>query len=70
MGLEEALKTNIKEAVLESLASESSFVRSAVASLVATLASIEIRLGQWVELIPNLCANSKHQSLEIRLASL
>jgi importin subunit beta-1 len=41
-----------------------------VGSAIATIASIEIPRKEWLELIPNLSANSTHDSIDIRHAAL
>ncbi len=56
--------------MLANLASPSSIVRKQVASAIAVIASIEIPRKEWLELIPNLCDNSVHQSIDIRNAAL
>lgn len=68
--LEPIFKQNIKQAVLQTLASPSKSVRTQIASLVAAIASIEIPRGEWAELIANLCTNSSHDQLDVRLSSL
>ena len=55
---------------MSALATESSLVRSQIASLIATIAQIEIPRGEWTELITNLCTNASHDSWTIRLTSL
>ena len=52
------------------LATESSLVRNQVASLIATIAQIEVPRGEWSELISNLCNNSSHENPQIKLTSL
>ena len=56
--------------MMASLATESSRVRNQIASLIATVAQIEIPRGEWTELIANLCTNASHQESKIRLTSL
>lgn len=60
----------MKEAILQTLASNSTKIRTQTASLIATIASIEIPRGEWTELVANLCTNSTHDSMDVRLASL
>ncbi len=60
----------MKNAFLACLATPSSIVRKQVASAIAMIASIEIPRKEWLELIPNLCANSAHDSIDIRHAAL
>ena len=55
---------------MSGLATESSIVRSQIASLIATIAQIEIPRGEWTELIANLCTNASHENQQIRLTSL
>lgn len=55
VNMEPIFKQNMKEAVLQTLAIPSAIVRTQIASLVATIASIEIPRGEWSELIANLC---------------
>jgi importin subunit beta-1 len=68
--MEREFKEFIKEAVLSSLACQSSIVRKQVASAIASIASIEIPRQEWLEIIPNLCNNSANDSLDIRHAAL
>jgi len=63
-------KDHIKQAMLANLASPSNVVRKQVASAIATIASIEIPRKEWLDLIPNLCDNSGHASIDIRCAAL
>lgn len=56
-------------ALLSSLAA-SSVVRRSVGVTIATIAGIEIPRKEWLDLIPNLCANATHENLEFRLAAL
>lgn len=56
--------------MLANLASPSSTVRKQVAQAVAAIASIEIPRKEWLDLIPNLCNNSSHESEDIRNAAL
>lgn len=57
-------------AVLATLASPKSLVRSQIANILAAIASIEIPRKEWDDLIPNLCTNSTSADLNIKLASL
>jgi importin subunit beta-1 len=41
-----------------------------VAYAVATIASIEIPRREWLELIPNLCANAAHENIDYKNAAL
>ncbi len=41
-----------------------------MAAAIASLASIEIPRGEWLDLIPNLCNNSAHEQIEVRHAAL
>lgn len=68
--LEPFFKNNMKEAILSSLASQSSSVRTQIASLVSAIAAIEIPRGEWLDLISNLCNNAGHSEHHIKLASL
>jgi importin subunit beta-1 len=65
-------KSFMKEAILTTLASSSSSVRSSVASLIATISAIEIPRKEWEDLIPKLCQGAQNVDIsgEIRLASL
>jgi hypothetical protein len=40
------------------LASPSVLVRSQIASLIATIASIEIPRNEWLDLVPKLCTGA------------
>lgn len=68
--LEPFFKDNMKQAILLSLACESSVVRSQIAALIATIAAIEIPRGEWTELISLLCQNTSNEQYHIKLASL
>lgn len=68
--LEPVFKSQLKEAFMAQLATESSLVRNQVASLIATIAQIEVPRGEWSELISNLCNNSSHENPQIKLTSL
>ena len=63
-------KQQIKDAVVASLAAESSLVRNMIASLIACIAQIEIPRGEWTELVANLCSNASHADMQVRLTSL
>lgn len=52
------------------LATPSSVVRTQIAAAIATIAAIEIPRKEWLDLITNLCANSSHETLDIRNAAL
>jgi hypothetical protein len=56
--------------LLACLASPSQTVRKQVGSAIATIASIEIPRREWIDLIPNLCANSAHENIVVRDAAL
>ncbi len=60
----------VKEAVLASLATQSSVVRNQIATLIAAIAAIEVPRGEWGELVGSLCQNANHEQMPIRLASL
>jgi len=60
----------LKAGLLACLATPHSLVRKQVASAIASIAGIEIPRKEWLDLIPNLCANSAHESIEIRHAAL
>jgi len=70
VSLDASFKANIKQAVLATLASNESLVRTQVANVVAAIASIEIPRKEWQDLIPNLCTNAEHTEYNVRLASL
>ena len=55
MNLDGVFKSHIKEAILGSLATEKPSLRNQIATLIATIASIEIPRHEWTELIANLC---------------
>ena len=63
-------KDNVKTALLAVLASPLSTVRKQAGSAIAAIASIEVPRKEWLELIPNLAANSAHDSIDIRHAAL
>lgn len=56
--------------MLANLASQSSVVRTQVSAAVATIASIEVPRKEWLELIPNLCANAAHENIDYKNAAL
>lgn len=64
------IKYQMKLVILNTLASPQAVVRQQVANLISGIASIEIPLGEWDDLIPNLCHNSQHTDFNIRLISL
>jgi len=68
--LDHVFKENIKEAMLMSLAAQSSTVRTQVANAVAVIASIEIPRREWLELIPNLCSNARNENMDYRNSAL
>lgn len=68
--LDPDFKSMVKEAVLAQLSCPSQNVRTQIANLVATIASIDIPLKQWPELINILCSNATHVELDIKQASL
>ena len=70
MNLDGVFKEQVKVAILSNLATSSTLVRSQVASAVAAIASIEIPRREWLDLVQNLCNNSTHDNMEVRLASL
>ena len=45
-------------------------MRTQIAALVATIASIEIPNKQWQELVPLLCSNATHTDAQVKLTSL
>lgn len=45
-------------------------MRNQVANAVATIAGIEIPRREWLELIPNLCANAGHENIDYKNAAL
>ena len=55
---------------MTALATESPVVRNQIASLIASIAQIEIPRGEWSELIQSLCTNAVNQDWQIRLTSL
>jgi len=57
-------------AILASLASPKHLVRSQVANVISSIASIEIPRQEWDDLIPNLCSNSSSDDKNIKNASL
>ncbi|KAI8052236.1 armadillo-type protein [Syncephalis plumigaleata] len=54
MSIEPDTRQEIKHTVLQTLATPNSFVGNNVAQVVAAIASIEIPMGQWLELIQQL----------------
>ena len=70
INLEGQFKSDMKEAILATLASPSSLVRRQIAQVLSAIASIEIPRREWDELIPSLSANSLNEDMSIRLTSL
>lgn len=64
------LRFQMKQAILQTLASPIQIVRSQVASLIAAIASLEIPRGEWDDLLPNLSQNAEHDDFNIRMSSL
>ena len=58
--LDPEFRLNVKQAIMQTLASPSQLVRSQVASLISAIAAIEIPRGEWIELINSLCTNASH----------
>ena len=58
--MEQSLKAQIKEALLNNLPTPSGVVRTQVAAAVAAIASIEIPRKEWNDLITSLSANAEH----------
>jgi hypothetical protein len=46
---------------MATLASNSALVRSTIASLISSIAEIEIPRGEWSDLIASLCTNSSNE---------
>lgn len=65
-------KVEIKNRFVESLKTQKANVRSQIASILAAIACIELPRGEWDELIPTLCAQSKvnEANTDLRHASL
>ncbi|KAI9593453.1 karyopherin Kap95 [Syncephalis fuscata] len=57
MSIDPNTRQQIKQMVLQTLATPNSFVGNNVAQVVAAIASIEIPMGQWLELIQQLLAS-------------
>jgi importin subunit beta-1 len=68
--MESSFKTDIKTAILATLASPKSLIRGQIASILAQIGKIEVPRKEWDELIPSMCTNSKSDDINIRLASL
>ena len=47
---------------MQALGTDSNTVRNQIASLIATIAQIEIPRGEWNELLTNLCANASNEN--------
>jgi importin subunit beta-1 len=56
--------------MLANLASPSNILRNQVANAIAAIAKIEIPRREWLELIPNLCANASHENTDFKNAAL
>lgn len=65
-------KVEIKNKFVEALKTQQAPVRSQIASILAAIACIELPRGEWNELIPTLCAQSKvtEANTDLRHASL
>jgi importin subunit beta-1 len=68
--LDVEFKSNIKVAILATLASPKGLVRGQVAQIIAAIATLELPRKEWDDLLPSLCGNATSQELNIRLASL
>jgi importin subunit beta-1 len=68
--LEPQFKEQIKQAILFSLATPSTLVRTQVAAAIAAIAAIEIPRKEWTEIITSLSSNAQNDSVDIRNASL
>jgi len=70
VNLDTEFKSQIKMAILATLASPKALVRGQIANVLASIASIEIPRKEWDDLVPNLCNNSTSEDINIKLASL
>lgn len=60
----------LKNDILAPLADPDQNVRLSACSCVATVACLELPQKEWQDIIPNLCTNSKHEDVNIKLSSL
>lgn len=63
-------REQLKEGILNPLASKNRQVRLSACSCVAAVACLELPKGQWGEIITNLCSNSAAENDEVRGSSL
>ena len=70
IGLEEDDRTTIKNTVLSCLDTEEKLIRNSTASVVASIAAIEVPRKTWPEIIKNLPPNAQIGSPAIRLSSV
>jgi hypothetical protein len=45
-------------------------LRTQISSAIAAVAKIDVPRKEWLELIPTLCQNASHESIDIRNAAL
>jgi importin subunit beta-1 len=68
--LDDKLRSDLKYGTLLVLGSNNADARRGAAMCVSAIASIEIPLREWPEIIDQLASNIDHESLNIRNASL
>ena len=68
--IDQNLREEIKTAIISNLACKDNPVRNSVAALIAVIASIELPLSLWDQLLPNLCTNAENDDNYIRMSSL
>lgn len=67
---DENFKQNLKNSSLQLLGHNSPEIRNSACSLVASLASVLYRVGEWQELIGILCNAMKNPNAEFKLSSI
>eukprot|EP00331_Platyophrya_macrostoma_P035687 CAMPEP_0176440746 /NCGR_PEP_ID=MMETSP0127-20121128/20763_1 /TAXON_ID=938130 /ORGANISM="Platyophrya macrostoma, Strain WH" /LENGTH=849 /DNA_ID=CAMNT_0017825347 /DNA_START=37 /DNA_END=2586 /DNA_ORIENTATION=- len=63
-------RKQIKDFILASLASEEHAVKNLAASLIAEILAIELPLGQWRELVPQLAEKTKDSNPQVRKSAM
>ena len=70
LNLDEKVKTQIKNHVLSSLASQDNDIRKAAGNAIASICKIEIPNKQWLDIFDTLVNTSQNENLYIQLSSI
>ncbi|KAJ2617046.1 karyopherin Kap95 [Coemansia sp. RSA 1804] len=68
--VDEAVREQVKQSVLATLASQSRFATTPAAQTIAAITAIELPQGQWPDIISTLLQNVSAASASLRVASL